>query len=195
MKTPRRPGRARLKSMWSCQRPARQWTSCRVGGGRVCSPGKSIRRPQAYHGSVVRYQKGTCDQIRAITTLFKEKNRAKYVGLRLWRLGFPVDEKYWRPRLQKSGRQLDWIVPLVIRLIDRFNRDSESETFYDRAARGFVKTDDIVLSRLKGPTRRRQLADPSSCSSARLALVPLKTLKRHAAVMKMATYRDPPTRR
>jgi hypothetical protein len=103
-------------------------------------------------GSVVRYPKGTCEQICAITALFKEKDRAKYVGLQVWRCGFPVDEKYWRPRLQKSGRQLDWIVPLVMRLIDRFNRDSESETFYDRAARGFVKTDDIVLSRLKGRT-------------------------------------------
>ena len=64
-------------------------------------------RPHAYHGSVVRYPKGTCEQIRAITTLFKEKNRAKYVGLRLWRLGFPVDEKYWRPRFQRSAARLD----------------------------------------------------------------------------------------
>ena len=39
-----------------------------------------------------------------------------------------------------------------MRLIDRFNRNSESETFYDRAVRRFVKTDDIVLSRLKGRT-------------------------------------------
>jgi hypothetical protein len=109
-------------------------------------------RPHNYHGSAVRYPKGTCRQIRAITTLFKEKNRVEYVGLRLWRFGFPVDERHWRPRLRKAGQQLDWIIPLVMRLIDRFNRDSESETFYDRAARGFVKTDDIVLSRLKGRT-------------------------------------------
>src|SRR5271155_4152153 len=99
-------------------------------------------RPQPYHGSVVRYPKGTCAQIRAITALFKEKDRAKYVGLQLWRRGFPVDDKYWRPRLQKSGRQLDWIVPLVMRLINRFNRDSQSETFYDLAAPAFMKTDD-----------------------------------------------------
>jgi hypothetical protein len=109
-------------------------------------------RPHNYHGSAVRYPKATCRQIRAITTLFKEKNRVEYVGLRLWRFGFPVDERHWRPRLRKAGQQLDWIIPLVMRLIDRFNRDSESETFYDRAARGFVKTDDIVLSRLKGRT-------------------------------------------
>jgi hypothetical protein len=109
-------------------------------------------RPQAYNGSAVRYPKGTCEQIRAIVTLFKEKNRVEYVGLRLWRFGFPVDERHWRPRLRKAGRQLDWIIPLVMRLIDRFDRDSESETFHDRAAREFAKTDDIVLSRLKGRT-------------------------------------------
>lgn len=30
-------------------------------------------RPRAYNGSAVRYPKGTCEQIRAIVTLFKEK--------------------------------------------------------------------------------------------------------------------------
>ena len=52
-------------------------------------------KPQTYHGSVVRYPKGTCAQIRAITTLFKQKKRVDYVGLRLWRLGLPVEEKHW----------------------------------------------------------------------------------------------------
>ena len=111
-----------------------------------------VQDHQAYRGSVVLYPKGTCAQIRAANALFKKKNRVDYVGLRLWRLGFPVDEKYWRPRLQKSGRQLDWCLPLLMRLIDRFDRDSQSETFHDRAAREFVKTDDIVLSRVTGRT-------------------------------------------
>jgi hypothetical protein len=114
-------------------------------------------KPQAYHGSAVRYPKGTCEQIRAVTTLFKEKNRVDYVGLRLWRLGLPVNEKYWRPRLQKSGRWLDRWLPLLMRLIDRFNRDFEGETFYDRAARDVVKADDIVLSRVKGRTNAESL--------------------------------------
>ena len=75
-----------------------------------------------------------------------------FVGSRLWRQGFPVEDKHWRPRLQKSGRQLDRFLPLVMRLIDRFNRDPQSETFHDRAAREIVKGDDIVLSRMKGRT-------------------------------------------
>ena len=61
-----------------------------------------VQDQQAYRGSVVLYPKGTCAQIRAASALFKQKNRVDYVGLRLWRLGFPVDEKYWRPRL-RSG--------------------------------------------------------------------------------------------
>jgi hypothetical protein len=108
-------------------------------------------------GSVVRHPKGTCAQIRAAAGLFKEKNRVGYVGLWLWRRGFPVDEKHWRPRLQKSARLLDRFLPLVMRLIDRFNRDSQSETFHDRAAREFVKADDIILSRVKGRTSAENL--------------------------------------
>ena len=64
-----------------------------------------IQEQQAYRGSVVLYPKGTCAQIRAASVLFKEKNRVEYVGLRLWRKGFPVDEKHWRPRLQFGGTQ------------------------------------------------------------------------------------------
>ena len=111
-----------------------------------------LQDQQAYRGSVVLYPKGTCAQIRAASALFKQKNRVDYVGVRLWRLGFPVDEKHWRPRLRKAGRQLDWIVPLVMKLMDRFDRDSESETIHDRAAPEFAKTDDVVLSRLKRRT-------------------------------------------
>jgi hypothetical protein len=103
-------------------------------------------------GSVVLYPKGTCAQIRAARALFEEKNRVEYVALGLWRLGFPADERHWRPRLRKAGRQLDRTVPLVTRLIDRFDGDSESETVHDHGAREFAKTDDIVLSRLKGRT-------------------------------------------
>jgi hypothetical protein len=49
---------------------------------------------KAFRGSLVRYPRGTCAQIRAAKALFNEKNRVEYVGLRLWREGFPVDEKH-----------------------------------------------------------------------------------------------------
>jgi hypothetical protein len=109
-----------------------------------------VQDRQAYRGSVVLYPKGTCAQIRAASALFKQKNRVDYVGLRLWRLGFPVDEKHWRPRLQQQGRMLDRVFPLLMRLVQRFNRDWRDETLYDYAAKRLGPVDGIVLSRIKG---------------------------------------------
>jgi hypothetical protein len=109
-----------------------------------------VQAQQAYRGSAVLYPKGTCAQIRATSTLFKEKNRVDYVGLRLWRLGFPVDEKHWRPRLQRQGRMLDRVFPLLMQLAQRFDRNWQDETFYDYAAKKLATVDDVVLSRIKG---------------------------------------------
>jgi hypothetical protein len=105
---------------------------------------------QAYRGSVVLYPRGTCAQIRAASALFKQKNRVDYVGVRLWRLGFPVDEKHWRPRLQQQGRMLDRAFPLLMRLVQRFDRDWQNETLYDYAAKRLEPVDGLVLSRIKG---------------------------------------------
>ena len=101
-------------------------------------------------GRVVRYPKGTCAQIRAANALFKQMYRSEYVGRWLWRYGFPVDEKYWRPRLRKAGRMLDRVLRLVPWLIDRFSREDESPTFYEVAAGKLEAVDNIVLSRVKG---------------------------------------------
>jgi hypothetical protein len=112
---------------------------------------------RAYRGSVVLYPEGTCAQIRTASVLFKQKNRVDYVGVRLWRLGFPVDEKHWRPRLQRQGRMLDRVFPLLMQLVQRFDRDEQAETLYDYAARRFEPTDDIILSKIKGRTDSEQL--------------------------------------
>jgi hypothetical protein len=112
---------------------------------------------QAYRGSVVLYPKGTCAQIRAASALFRQKNRVDYVGVRLWRLGFPVDEKHWRPRLQQQGRMLDRAFPLLMRLVQRFNRNWQSETFYDYAAKRLEPVDGVVLSRIKGRTDSQEM--------------------------------------
>jgi hypothetical protein len=109
-----------------------------------------VQHQQAYRGSLVLYPNGTCAQIRAASALFKAKNRVEYVGLRLWRQGFPVNEKHWRPRLQKQGRMLDRVIPLVMRMVERFYRDEQVETLYDYVARRLEPTDDIILSRIKG---------------------------------------------
>ena len=108
-------------------------------------------------GSVVRYPKGTCAQIRVIAALFKEKDRGKYVGLQLWRRGFPVDEKYWRPQLQRSARLLDRMIPLLMRLVQRFDRDEQDRSFYDEAAKRLQAVENVVLSRIKGRTQPQQM--------------------------------------
>jgi hypothetical protein len=91
-------------------------------------------RPEAYHGSTVRYPKGTCTQLRAAAALFKKRNRVNYVGLRLWRLGFAVDDKYWRPRLRRAGWVADKAARILPGLIDRFDRSSSANTFSEATA-------------------------------------------------------------
>ena len=103
----------------------------------------------AYRGSVIRYPKGTCAQIRAASALFKQKNRFDYVGLRLWRLGFPVDDKYWRPRLRRAGLVADKAARLLPSFIDRFDRPSSTSTFFEAAANKLSQGNNIVLSRIK----------------------------------------------
>ena len=109
-----------------------------------------VQDQQAYRGSVVLYPKGTCAQIRAASVLFKQKSRVDYVGVGLWRSGFPVDEKHWPPRLISHARILDRVFPLLMRLVQRFDRDWQQETFYDYAARRLEPVHSVVLSRIKG---------------------------------------------
>ena len=111
----------------------------------------------AYRGSVVLYPEGTCAQIRAASALFKQKNRVDYVGLRLWRLGFPVDEKHWRPRLIQRGRIVDRVIPLLMRLVQRFDRNWQGETLFDYAARRLEPVQSVVLSRIKGRVNPQEM--------------------------------------
>jgi hypothetical protein len=82
--------------------------------------------------------------------LFKQKNRVEYVGVRLWRLGFQVDEKFWRSRLKRAGRIADRVAFLLPAFVERFDRDASAITFFESAAVSLSKADDIVLSRIKG---------------------------------------------
>jgi hypothetical protein len=66
-----------------------------------------VQDQQAYRGSVVLYPKGTCAQIRVASALFKQKNRVDYVGVRLWRLGFPVDEKHWGSDIRRLALDVE----------------------------------------------------------------------------------------
>jgi hypothetical protein len=142
-----RTGKAKLGSMLFSLRPAGRWTRSGVGGGLVP---EVVQDQQAYRGSAVLYPKGTCAQIRAASELFKQKNRVDYVGLRPRRLGFPVDEKRWRPRLRRAGRIADRVAHLLPGFIERFDRDSRPSTFFETAAVSISEANDVALSRIKG---------------------------------------------
>jgi len=99
-----------------------------------------------YRGSETRYPLGTCAQIAAAARLFKIRNRAEYVGRQLWWEGFPVDEKYWRPRLEKSARLFDRTVSRILRF--QSSDGDTGMTLQERMAR--TRRTNIVLSRIRG---------------------------------------------
>jgi hypothetical protein len=111
---------------------------------------KEVEQDSAYHGSVVRFPAGTCAQIKAAKALFKRKNRVKYVGLHLWRQGFPVGEKHWRPRLRRAGWVADKAARILPGFVDRFDRPSSTSTFAETAAGKLSQGSNIILSRIKG---------------------------------------------
>jgi hypothetical protein len=112
--------------------------------------------PEPYHGSETRYPIGTCAQIRATQSLFREKNRKDFVGLRLWRLGFAVSEDNWRPQLRHFARLADRVVPFVLRLRSRVDRNEEGDTLQEKAARHLPSS--IILSRVMGRLGGEDLA-------------------------------------
>jgi hypothetical protein len=112
--------------------------------------------PEAFHGSETRYPAGTCAQIKAAQGLFRINKRNSFVGLRLWRLGFPVSEDYWRPRLRRFGRSADRVLPFINRLVFRFDRNWEGETLQERVARH--PANNIIVSRIKGRLLGENLA-------------------------------------
>lgn len=76
--------------------------------------------------------------------------RNSFVGLRLWRLGFPVSEDYWRPPLRRFGQLADRVLWFVARMRSRFDRDEEGETLQDLAAHLSASMNNIIFSRVKG---------------------------------------------
>ncbi|WP_210484642.1 hypothetical protein [Microvirga antarctica] len=101
---------------------------------------------EAYRGSVVLYPSGTCAQIKAAQSLFLRKNRVDYVGLHLWRQGFAVAERHWRPRLKRLGEWADRTLKILPWMVARSDRDEDAETLADKAAH--FPLDNFVFSRI-----------------------------------------------
>ena len=108
------------------------------------------QRPTQYRGSEVLFPVGTCAQISAASSLFKKKNRVEDVGLNLWRQGFPVDERHWRPKLVRAGAMIDRVLNMVHWLDRRFQKGDRDDTVQDRAA----KTPILVRAILSRINRR-----------------------------------------
>jgi len=101
-----------------------------------------------YHGSLVHYPLGTCRQVEAVARLFKVKNRSRYVGWQLWWEGYPVDEKNWRPRLEKSARLFDQGLGRLLQYLERDEQKPGKRTLQERMARSSVTN--LVISRIRG---------------------------------------------
>lgn len=115
-----------------------------------------LQLPATYNGSAVLYPLGTCAQIRAAQKLFAVKSRVDYVGPHLWLQGFPVDERHWRPRLERFAKTAARVLPLLRWLTARYDGDPHNETFQDKAAQHFPNN--IVLSRIKARLNNEELA-------------------------------------
>jgi hypothetical protein len=108
--------------------------------------------PDRYHGSTVFYPPGSCAQIAATARLFQIKNRAEFVGFELWWEGFPVDERYWRPKLEDRAKHLDDLVARIRTLIAKDEAGIAVPTLQEQLAQSGVSNLIIsrVLKRLSG---------------------------------------------
>lgn len=109
-----------------------------------------------YGGSITYYPPGTCQQIAAIHELLSEKHRLEYVGWELWWRGFPVDEKHWKPSLQKIAERGDRLLKILNWQIAGDEKYDRNKTTADRVVQS--NEDDIILSRLRGRLKAESLA-------------------------------------
>ena len=79
-------------------------------------------------GSVVRYPKGTCAQIRALA-LSSRKRTASTMSASPMDAWFPGRRQILAPRLKFAGRVADQVARLLPGFVDRFDRSSSPRTF------------------------------------------------------------------
>jgi hypothetical protein len=114
------------------------------------------QEPRRYRGSVVYYRPGYCEQIVAVRELLHEKRKLDYVGWELWWRGFWVDERHWRPQLQRTAKTLDWTRKHLHKIVTADENSETAETIFDHAAR--LKPQNILISRIRGRLEINDLA-------------------------------------
>ena len=127
----------------------------------------SVRQVQTpYRGSRVEFPNGTAKQIIEIQRLLNIKKSLDFVGWELWWSGYPVDEKWWKPKLINSAkivnRILRW-VKIIQRREDRHSDDilGHPDTIFDRLPE-IPKTNNM-FSRIN-----RRIDDQQSASLIRI---------------------------
>lgn len=69
-------------------------------------------------GSVSFYPSEAIEIVKTIAVLLRERRDFDWVGWKLWLMDYPVAERFWRPRLQRSAELWDRIVPVIRDLLD-----------------------------------------------------------------------------
>lgn len=138
-----------MKSMRSSPRPAGRWTRSGVGGGRGCCRtwSKTGRRTAAAWCSIPKaHAPRSGRRVRSLRKRTASTTSDTGSGF----YGFPVDDKFWKPRLKFAGRVADRLARLLPAFVDRFDRRSSEGTFFETAAVKISQANDIVLSRIRG---------------------------------------------
>lgn len=90
-----------------------------------------VRQVQTrYHGSSVEFPIGTAKQIIEIQRLLKIKNSFDYVGWELWWSGFPVDDKWWKPKLKNIAENADKELDIVKDVLRKAEDNSDDLISY-----------------------------------------------------------------
>ncbi len=74
-------------------------------GEGLLAPVRQVQIP--YHGSRVEFPIGTAKQIIEIQRLLNIRKSLDFVGWELWWSGYPVDEKWWKPKLADAAKTID----------------------------------------------------------------------------------------
>jgi hypothetical protein len=98
-------------------------------------------------GKITYYPPNSRAQAIAISDLLREKRKVEFVGRELWWQGYYVDEKFWKPELQKTARMLDRFIKHIRSRMDIDDRSDNEPTIFDMIAKS--KASNIVLSRLR----------------------------------------------
>lgn len=113
-----------------------------------------------YHGSTVEFPSGTGKQILEIQRLLKINKRFDYVGWELWWAGFPVDEKYWKPRLENSSKIGDRALRILkILMWKEYKRSDDlathSDTIFDQKSE--LPVTNNIFSRINRRIKENQI--------------------------------------